>query len=67
METPLRRVLIVDDSLEDREVYRRFLTSDRGHRYELIETESGAEGIGLCRRHRPTACCSTTACPIWMG
>ena len=28
MDTPLRRVLIVDDSPEDREVYRRFLTSD---------------------------------------
>jgi signal transduction histidine kinase len=53
MDTPLRRVLIVDDSLEDREVYRRFLTSDRGHRYDLIETHSGAEGIALCRTHRP--------------
>jgi signal transduction histidine kinase len=53
METPLRRVLIVDDSLEDRQVYRRFLTSDRGHRYDLIETESGAEGMELCRTHHP--------------
>jgi signal transduction histidine kinase len=53
MDTPLRRVLIVDDSLEDREVYRRFLSSDRGHRYDLIETQSGAEGIALCRMHLP--------------
>jgi signal transduction histidine kinase len=53
MDTPLRRVLIVDDSLEDREVYRRFLTSDNGHRYDLIETQSGAEGIRLCRVHLP--------------
>jgi signal transduction histidine kinase len=53
MDTLLRRVLIVDDSLEDREVYRRFLSSDRGHRYDLIETQSGAEGIGLCRMHLP--------------
>jgi signal transduction histidine kinase len=53
MDTPLRRVLIVDDSLEDREIYRRFLSSDRGHRYDLIETQSGAEGIALCRMHLP--------------
>ena len=53
MDTPLRRVLIVDDSLEDREVYRRFLTDDGGHRYDLIETQSGAEGIALCRTHLP--------------
>src|ERR687898_3073776 len=53
MDTPLRRVLIVDDSLEDREAYRRFLTSDHGHRYDLIETQSGAEGIALCRMHLP--------------
>ena len=53
MDTPLRRVLIVDDSLEDREVYRRFLTSDREHRYDLIETQSGVDGIALCRTHLP--------------
>ena len=53
MDTPLRRVLIVDDSLEDREAYRRFLTSDHGHRYDLIETQTGAEGITLCRTHLP--------------
>jgi signal transduction histidine kinase len=53
MEAPLRRVLIVDDSPEDRELYRRFLGSDPGHRYELIETETGEEGVAACRTHRP--------------
>src|SRR5215208_7474719 len=53
MEAPLRRVLIVDDSPEDREMYRRFLASDPGHRYELIETETGEEGVAACRTHRP--------------
>jgi signal transduction histidine kinase len=53
MQRPLRRILLVDDSPEDREVYRRFLTSDPGHRYELIETDSGTEGVALCRVHLP--------------
>ena len=53
MEAPLRRVLIVDDSPEDRELYRRFLASDPGHRYELIETETGEEGVSACRAHPP--------------
>jgi signal transduction histidine kinase len=53
MEAPLRRVLIVDDSPEDRELYRRFLASDPGHRYELVETETGEEGVAACRTHHP--------------
>ena len=53
MEKPLRRILIVDDSPEDRAVYRRYLESDSEHRYEFVETDSGLEGIDLCRRHLP--------------
>lgn len=47
-----RRILVVDDSREDREVYRRFITSgDRP--YEVAETESGEEGLELCRSAIP--------------
>ena len=53
MAHPLRRVLIVDDSPEDREAYRRYLRTDPDHGYEFIETESGVEGVALCRRHGP--------------
>jgi signal transduction histidine kinase len=53
MEKPLRRMLIVDDSPEDRAVYRRYLESDADHEYEFVETDSGVEGVDLCRRQLP--------------
>ena len=47
-----RRILVVDDSREDREVYRRFINScDRP--YEVAETETGEEGLELCRSVAP--------------
>src|SRR6476660_3539623 len=55
MEKPLRRILVVDDSPEDRSTYRRFLTGDPAHAYDFIETDSGTEGVTLCRAHRPDA------------
>jgi len=48
-----RRVLIVDDSPEDREVYRRFLRSDGDHAYEFAEAETGEEGLQACRTKAP--------------
>jgi signal transduction histidine kinase len=53
MDKPLRRILVVDDTPEDRELYRRFLRTDPDHQYELIETESGADGISLSRTDGP--------------
>src|SRR5882672_4323067 len=51
-EAPLR-ILIVDDSPEDREVYRRLLLQDPERRYELLETELGEEGLRLARQEAP--------------
>jgi signal transduction histidine kinase len=48
MAADLRRVLIVDDSPEDRDLYRRFLRLDRDHRYEFIEAASADEGLRIC-------------------
>ena len=48
-----RRILIVDDSPEDRELYRRLFRQDHAHEYEFIETDSGTEGLGLCETRRP--------------
>ena len=42
-----RIVLIVDDSLEDREVYRRYLEQDNKNSYTILEAESGEEGLEL--------------------
>ena len=50
---PLRRVLIVDDSPEDREVYKRFLRADTSHRWEFREADSGEQGRQLCRKQPP--------------
>jgi PAS domain S-box-containing protein len=46
------RVLIVDDSPEDRAAYRRRL-SQGTERFEFEEAETGDDGIELCRSFRP--------------
>ncbi|MBV8885518.1 MAG: response regulator [Chroococcidiopsidaceae cyanobacterium CP_BM_RX_35] len=46
-------VLIVDDSPEDRETYRRYLLQNPEDRYTILEAESGGGGLELCRRLRP--------------
>ncbi len=47
------RVLIVDDSPEDRELYRRLLVQDREHAYELLEAELGEDGLEIALREEP--------------
>ena len=46
-------VLIIDDCLEDRQVYRRYLQQDQEHDYEIIEEESGEAALELCQRFHP--------------
>ncbi|MDX2215160.1 MAG: response regulator [Oculatellaceae cyanobacterium bins.114] len=53
MQKPLRTVLMVDDSLEDREVYRRYLLSDQEYAYTLFEASLGQQGLDLWQQHRP--------------
>ncbi len=48
-----QRILIIDDSPEDREVYRRLLHQDPAQRYELLETELGEEGLRLAHTEAP--------------
>jgi signal transduction histidine kinase len=52
MAAPLR-ILIVDDSPEDREVYRRMLTADPEHSYELLEAELGEDGLDMAIAESP--------------
>jgi signal transduction histidine kinase len=50
---PPCRILIVDDSPEDRAVYKRMLAQDRDHVYEFVEADMGEEGLRLALEERP--------------
>lgn len=47
------RILIVDDSPEDRELYRRYLVKAGQCDYDFIEAETGEEGLARCRKEKP--------------
>ena len=49
MSTATRRLLVVDDSQEDRETYRRLLARVVDCEYVLTESEGGDEGLAECR------------------
>ncbi|KOP22810.1 hypothetical protein AMR41_29385 [Hapalosiphon sp. MRB220] len=50
-----RIVLIVDDSPEDRELYRRYLLRDREYSYTFLEATLGEQGLELWQQHQPDA------------
>ena len=45
-----RTILIVDDCLEDREIYSRYLHKDLNQSYQIIEAELAEIGLSLCQR-----------------
>src|SRR4051794_5407808 len=47
------RILIIEDSPEDREFYRRRIAQGHEHEYVFWETGSGEEGLRLCREVLP--------------
>jgi signal transduction histidine kinase len=47
------RLLIVDDSPEDRALYRRLLAQDPDHAYEFLEAETGEEGLRAALERAP--------------
>jgi signal transduction histidine kinase/DNA-binding response OmpR family regulator len=46
-----RTVLIVDDCLEDRETYRRYLLQDLNYEYIILEAELGLEALSMWQEH----------------
>ncbi|MDY6781274.1 MAG: ATP-binding protein [Cyanobacteriota bacterium] len=47
-----RKILIVDDSPEDRQTYKRYLLQDQRYSYEIWEEECGEEGLERCLQHQ---------------
>jgi PAS domain S-box-containing protein len=52
MNSPTYTLLIVEDFLADRELYRRSLSNDSSCTYCLLEAESVAEGLEICHSHK---------------
>ena len=50
-----RTVLIIDDCLEDRQTYRRYLLQDSSCTYTILEEEYGEDGLELCQLAKPDA------------
>lgn len=53
MSAAPRRLLIVEDSPEDRELYRRLLTPNGQPEFAFLETDTGEAGLALCRADPP--------------
>ena len=51
-----RTILIVDDSPEDRELYRRYLLRDRDYSYTILEAGLGRIGLELWQQATSTGC-----------
>ena len=50
-----RIILLVDDSPEDRELYRRYLLHDRAYSYTILEAALGQQGLDLWQQYQPDA------------
>ncbi len=53
MEKRSYRVLLVEDSPEDRAAYGRLLRQGIGEEYHLLEADTAERAVALCREHRP--------------
>ncbi|MGF1537612.1 MAG: GAF domain-containing protein [Elainellaceae cyanobacterium] len=53
MTQATRTVLLIDDSPEDRELYRRYLKRDLDYAYTVIEAGMGEQGLALWQQHQP--------------
>ncbi|MBI4780858.1 MAG: response regulator [Oscillatoriophycideae cyanobacterium NC_groundwater_1537_Pr4_S-0.65um_50_18] len=55
MSQPDCVLLIVDDTPEDRELYRRYLLQDSDVSYSILEASLGQQGLDLWQQHQPDA------------
>lgn len=52
-DQPVRTVLIIEDSPEDRVAYKRYLSRASDYCYVTLEADNAATGLALWREHRP--------------
>lgn len=55
MNQSSRTLLIVDDSPEDRELYRRYLLRSQEYSYTILEATLGCIGLEMWQQHQPDA------------
>ncbi len=48
-----RTILIIDDCLEDRQTYRRYLQKDDKYDYTFLEKQHGEDGLEACKQIEP--------------
>ena len=53
MQNNRLKVLVIDDSPEDREMVRRYLTRGLEIPYEVLEADTGEEGLAIFRSSQP--------------
>jgi sigma-B regulation protein RsbU (phosphoserine phosphatase) len=51
MTRPVRTILLVEDSPEDRGTYRAFLSEDREWEYRFLEEEQAEQALEVCQTH----------------
>ncbi|MBW4689830.1 MAG: response regulator [Komarekiella atlantica HA4396-MV6] len=44
-----RTLLIIDDCAADRKIYRRYLSKDPHHSYQILEADCAEDGLALCQ------------------
>lgn len=52
-DQPVRTVLIIEDSPEDRVAYKRYFTRAADYHYSILEADNAAAGLALWQAHRP--------------
>jgi PAS domain S-box-containing protein len=62
-----RTVLIVDDCLEDREIFRRYLHQEDRYRYRILEAETGAEALEIYQQVKLDAVLLDYSLPDYEG
>ncbi|MDX2099987.1 MAG: response regulator [Leptolyngbyaceae cyanobacterium bins.59] len=46
-------VLLIEDNVEDRALYKRYLQQDDDYAYEILEVETGSAALNLCQERLP--------------